>query len=299
MNKNVLYYIINIPKINKIEYYSMLYHSLSSLKKYYKHDFDVVVFYKADCFEGFTFEQYCHLNKYKIVEAFPFVKFIESDYPDKDPWMFKWYHFDKLFDMGYNKVFYIDCDVMYFDDIRYFFTKYTDDAVWTLFGMICEITGPLLGQGGMASGQIMISKKQFDKIPNLYQEVLEERKKLIKKAKNLHKKGIYTVSQMESAIFFSEQYAGQMAFEKYKIPLDSFDLLRDIVYGSPESGIYNVHISRNQVFIETNRVILHYLNPYAYIILPENLHTPNMTEQYRKNSMFATKLLTPRYSTMV
>lgn len=299
MNKNVLYYTLYIPKDDKIEYYSMLYHSLTTLKKYYKNNFDIVVFYKTPSFKGFTFEQYCHLNKFKIVEAFPFVKFIESDYKENDPWMFKWYHFDKLFKMGYEKVLYLDCDVMFFDNIDYFFEKYTDDAVWTLFGMMCDITGPLLGKGGMASGQIMIPKKQFEKIPNLYKEVLKQRKLLSKKAESLYKKNIYTHYQMENAIFFSEQYAGQMAFEQNNVPLDSFDLLRDIVYGTLESGIYSVEIRRDQVFIETQRVILHYLNNYAYVVLPEALHTPKMSEQYRKNALFATKLFTKRYSTRI
>lgn len=298
MNKNVLYYTINIASTEKTEYYSMLYHSLATLKKYYKGDYDVVVFYKAPCFKDFTFEQYCHLNKYKIVEAFPFVKFIESDYPDKDLWMTKWWHFAKLFEMGYDKVFYLDCDVMFFDDISYFFDRYDDYSVWTIFGMACDITTPLIGKGGMASGQIMISKMMFDKIPNLYEEVIKQRKKLIAKAKKLNKEGKYTHHQMESAIFFSEQYAGHMAFEKNKIPLDSFDL-SEICFGGPDSGIYRVAIRRNQVFIETNRVILHYLNNFAYVVLPENLHTPNMTQNYKKNSFFAEKMLVPRYSTMV
>lgn len=298
MNKNVIYYSLNIPDINKTDYYSMLYHSLSTLKRYYDNEFDVVVFYKTPAFKDFTFEQYTHLNRYKIVEAFPFVKFIESDYSDTDWYMTKWYHFPKLFEMGYEKVFFLDCDTMFFDKPDYFFMKYSANEFWALQEGLYDTTRLVLGEEGINSGQVLISKKIYDKVPDFFNTLVKKRKKLIKKAEKLCKKKLLSSKELEGFKYFSEQYCAQMAFKDVGVPVSIFST-RDITYGGMSESTYRVTIRRNQVFIETNVVILHYTSNWAYTVLPENLHTPSMREKYLKDPLFTTKLLTPRYSTMV
>lgn len=308
MNKNVIYYSLNIPDFSKIGYYSMLYHSLHTLKKYYEENkFDVVVYYNTPCFKDFSFEQYTHLNKFKIVEAFPFVKFIKSDYPDvkvvsdysgPDWYMTKWYHFPKLFDMGYNKVFFLDVDTMFFDYPDYFFRKYDSGSIWTLEEAIYNMTETVLGKAGINSGQVLISKKNYEKIPNFFKTLVKKRKELIKKGEKLLKSNKLTRSELEGLKFFSEQYCLQEACEEFNVPINLFST-RDIIFGGMHPDTYQISIRRNQVFVDTNVVILHYTSNWAYTVLPEILHTPDMTEKYRKDPMFQTKLLTPRYSTMV
>lgn len=298
MNKNVIYYSLNIPKWHQIEYYSMLYHSLATLKKYYNNEFDVVVFYNTPAFENNSFEQYMHLNRYKIIDAFPFVKFIKSDYKDKDWYMTKWYHFPKLFDMGYEKVFFLDCDTMFFDKPDFFFLKYSSNSFWALQEGLHNTTKQVLGEEGINSGQVLISKKIYDKIPNFYKTLVNKRKQLIKKAEKLNKNKKLSDTELDGFKYFSEQYCAQMAFKDVGVPIEIFDT-KDITYGGARESTYRVVVRRDQVFIETNVVILHYTSAWAYTVIPENLHTSNMTERYRKDPLFSTKLLTPRYSTMV
>lgn len=142
-NNNVIYFSCYIDGEYALDYYSMLYYALHSLLAVYDNSFDIVVFYSfINCHDDF--DQYMHLGKYNLKRDFPNVNFIKSDYIDNyetsnkfgntsmsDPWMSKWFHLPKLTEMGYSKIFFIDCDVIFFKNPSYIF-EYSTENIWSL-----------------------------------------------------------------------------------------------------------------------------------------------------------------------
>lgn len=275
MNKNALYYSIYLSNINQVDSYSMLYYSLQSIKNFYNNEFDIVVFYSTT---DINFETYQHLEKYNLIRDFPFVKFIESDYATKysNVYMHKWYNFEKVFKLGYDKVFYLDCDVFFTRSISYLFMKYSDHALIGLCEGYTKAIHDVLGRPGLPSGQIIVDKETFLKLDNLYEKILIKQNELIIKANK-------TLTELDANWFISlsEQYAAQMVFIDSKINIEFMDI-SDVCFGE---GLFDIEIKNHEVYIVNimNTSVVHYFGKNGYLVCPKELHTENMKKLFNSN----------------
>ena len=88
----------------------MLCYALETLENYKTDKFDVVVFYTIP---DINLKKHKFLGNYKIQKRFPWVKFLQSKYEDKDIHLHKWFNLKDVFALGYNNVFYLDCDIIF------------------------------------------------------------------------------------------------------------------------------------------------------------------------------------------
>ena len=206
MSKNVIYFSLLIPKNNNISYYTMLYTALSSLKPYQNDSFDVVVMYT--CLDKeFDINTYVHNDKYNIVKDFPFVSFIESDYKETDVFMHRYHNFSRIFEMGYDVAFYLDCDVVFFESPMFHFKKYSEkNVMYAKYEGDFPLWKNVLGREGITSGQMILPRSVFSELkPNLHDRIMKTRKKLERKARKVLRK-----NDAEWFCSLSEQYG---AFE--------------------------------------------------------------------------------------
>ena len=48
--------------------------------------------------------------------------------------MHRWHNFSRIFEMGYDVAFYLDCDVIFFESPMFHFKKYSEENVmWALY----------------------------------------------------------------------------------------------------------------------------------------------------------------------
>ena len=189
MSKNVIYFSLLIPKNNDTSYYTMLYTALSSLKPYQNDSFDVVVMYT--CLDKeFDINTYVYNNKYNIVKDFPFVSFIESDYKKTDVHMHRWHNFSRIFEMGYDVAFYLDCDVVFFQSPMFHFKKYSEkNVMYAKYEGYFPLWEKVLKREGITSGQMILPRSVFSKLkPNLHDRIMSTRKKLERKASKVLRK---------------------------------------------------------------------------------------------------------------
>jgi hypothetical protein len=290
MNKNALYFTIHIEKPFQMYYYGMLWYALKKLEPFYSGGYDVVVFYSFGD-KGISFETAKYNNKFNMYEDFPWVKFIKSDYNEKytihkihgdphlaDSYMTKWYNLHKIFDLGYEKVFYTDGDIIFFGDIGYYFEKYSQDKMWILHENVSELTEIMLGRQPMMSGQFMIHKNLFNKIDNFFEKALEKRKYLNEKAIQYLWDHKITEQQYKDFIHFNEQYCAQLTFVDHDIEFEELqpeDYTTHHRYGSRfklsvEDGVVK--------YLDVSTVVMHYSGAKSAMLLPPELHTPWLAE---------------------
>lgn len=279
-------------------YYAMLYHALDTLREHYNGSYDVVVYYAVKD-RAVDFKKYFHLGKYNMCDEFDYVKFIDSDYDDKydttfypaerntsDPWMSKWYTLAKSFELGYDKVFLMDCDVIFYRDIGYVFSKYPDEAVPCLF---CCVHPLLLSTPGVASGQLIIHKKFIGDPATFYNRVLQHRSYLNDKGEEHYRLGNISEFDLKNWYFFNEQHCGQMALEDEHaifIPLDPADFATPAwssIEANPENTYYTVEFTREDALVSNVKTsVVHYTAGYGNVMLPKHLLS-NWELQHRHN----------------
>ena len=262
-----MYFSLYCKDKDNVEYYSMLYYALETLEQFQPLSFDVVVFYSMP---GVNFKQYKHLKKQKIQKRFPWVKFVKSKYYDTDIHLHKWFNLPYVFDLGYTKVFYLDCDIVFLKDPNSIFSKYNETGIYQLVEGGNTPVSKILGKPGAASGQWVINKKTFDKTFNLYNFILKNKQELIEKSK--------VVLDRKTAIWFCtvvEQYAAQVTLNKQNIITRNFEI---------------EDVNWHEIFTYTNGEIkysdkckiAHYLGCNAHLTLPEDLLTDNLKQKKMK-----------------
>ena len=239
--------------------------------------FDVVAFLKSndDTF-SFDFE---HLNQFNIVKDFPNLKIVNSDYPYSDAYMSKWYHFQKAFQMGYEKVFYFDCDIIFFKNPDFLFEKYKDDYFWCLYADINPYTKAILGYPGISSGQFLMSKTLFNKIPDFFNTLTKKRVELTNKANKYFEEGLISASDRNSFNYFNEQYCAQEVFHDFKIPIKEIDRY-DMNWGYDIVPVIRDKEDDVIGYGDNHYTMWHYTSFHSYLILPKKYFTPYLEKKY-------------------
>ena len=270
-----------------MNYYSMLYTSLLSLEKFYKDTYDIVIYYSSP----FDLKKYNHYNnskKYNLFERFPYVKFIETDYRSNGEKVgldgmhlpfaafHKWYCLNHICNMGYQNVFFTDCDVIYHDDINILFNKYKPNfnEVYCLRESEQPNIIKVLDESGMNGGQHLINAKTIQKNPDFYYRCIYNYNQLIPKAK-----AVLDDYTFKCFMNLAEQYAAQVSFNDCGIKLIPFDC-SDICYGE---GLYEESIIENRLRIKNIKPkILHYFGINGFKFVPFELMTDEMKKQYNQ-----------------
>ena len=284
MSKNVIYFSLLIPKNNNISYYTMLYTALSSLKPYQNDSFDVVVMYT--CLDKkFDINTYVYNDKYNIVKDFPFVSFIESDYKETDVFMHRYHNFSRIFEMGYDVAFYLDCDVVFFESPMFHFKKYSEkNVMYAKYEGNFPLWKNVLGREGITSGQTILPRSVFSELkPNLHDRIMKTRKKLERKARKVLRK-----NDAEWFCSLSEQYGAFETLQNENVIIKNLEH-EDITFigGGAEALFCNEWIQlKNERGIisvdKCNTKIFHYLGPNAFVFVPGGLHTPEMEKKYNE-----------------
>ena len=295
MKEYCIYFNIHIDKQHNIYYYAMLYHALETLFQYYDGSFDIVVF--QSFIDELNFNDYSYLSKYNIVKDFKNIRIIKSEYKEKyknqeyndqvhSPWMSKWYNLQKVYEMGYKKVFMIDCDVVFFGNPSYIFSKYSSDYVWVLgcaddvFSSIYKDKHPIM------SGQVLID---FDRIHlplDFYEKCIEERLKQRSLASALEYK--FGTRAIKNFTFFNEQYSAQIVLENlgsiynYLEPCDFTTPANCNLENKAGTHVYEVKCRNDNIYIENIKTcIIHYAAGCVGYNLPEYLRDNHLNISYK------------------
>jgi len=264
------------------EYISMLYYSLKTLyDKSKKINFDIIVFLDSD--SNFDFINYIHLKKFRLIQDYPNVIFIQSDYSinKNDGWMAKWYHIEKAFEYNYEKVFYLDVDTRFFGDPNEIFL-YERNKVHANFEAIYHATKVVLERQGMNSGTILLDNFCYKKIPNFYNSMVKTRERLNKKSESHWKKGELSEEEHKHFSFFSEQYGPQFTFLEKNIEIETLDYQK--INHIP--GFWSLDItwkdSGDHLITNAPEIILHYSSSSAHAHLPIEFMTENYINKFQK-----------------
>lgn len=267
-NKNALYFPLGIKR-DKMQYYCMLHYSLKTLHNYYDNQFDIVVTVSSPDFDIWK-EDYMGFN---LVKDYPNVKFIKSDYFNaeqisKDPVIQKWYDLEKVFELGYDLVFFLDCDTIFYKNVNYLFTKYNNGNVWALHEGYNEQFVKVLNRNGIPSGQVMFPKNIFYSIPNFGQKIIDKQKELIKLARE--KLDERNASWFET---LSEQYSAQMVLADNGYYPDALHCT-DVCFGR---HLYEVEYSEDDILLKVsdNIAVIHYFGTMNWLFLPKEYLTEN------------------------
>lgn len=274
MNNRAIYYSVHFKDESSLDYYGMLYYSLETLMKHYDGTVDIVVIWSA--YEGFNIDDYAYLDSFNAVKDFPAVKFIKSDYSDVDVYMHRWYNFKKVFELGYDKVFYLDTDVIFFDNPAPIIDSY-GDGFNLLFEGHDDTVYKVLGRNGAASGQIIVDSQVFSTVKDvLYSGIVEKKKYLVERARKL----LSNSGNYDWFCGLSEQYAALMYILDNNIKYGYLNTV-DVSFGK-ECYSFKV-VGNNIEFIDVSPKILHYFGRCAYFILPERLRTVKMKDMFEEN----------------
>jgi hypothetical protein len=269
-------------------YYGMMWYALKTLESFYDDQYDVVVFYSFGD-DKIDFETAKYNSKFNMFQDFPWVKFIKSDYKERyridtvhgdphlaDSYMTKWYNLHKIFDMGYEKVFYTDGDVIFFGDIGYYFEKYSDDKMWVLMeGHSVALI--LLGHQAMMSGQFMLHKSKFEQVGNFFEKCLQKRKQLNERAYSLLHKRI-SEQQYKDFIHFNEQYCAQQVFIDHGVEFEELQK-EDYTTHHTYNETHKIEVVDGEVrYLDVNTKVMHYSGSKSAMLLPKELHTPWLAE---------------------
>lgn len=289
MNKNCLYFNLSIQNESRIMYYGMLYQALESLTKYYNHSFDVIVYH--DCY--FDFNNFKYLNKYNL-KKFEYVQFIESNYSKfynidwntprlHDVYISKWYNLAELFLMKYNKIFFTDCDVLFFKNPSYLFDKYdTNKKVYGLgcFDKVFNILYPDVEP--FLSGQLIIDYNAVPDWLSFYTKIIELRHNQNNLAEKLYINNKISIDEKNAFQYFNEQYAPFIYLKNYN---DFFHIEPEdykVIDWRTLEGIkeyFDVHIENDKIILSSIKsTILHYCSGvYRFVLSSHLLETTDST----------------------
>lgn len=252
----------------------MLWHSLSGLEKHRGDGYDVVVVYSSPSVD---LHEYQHLGEFNLVRDYPKVKFIVSDYHDHDTdrYLHKWYNFDRVFDLGYDQVLFMDCDMLYQDDPKFMFEKcHQSDKIYALFEGENPQFFEVLGRLGMSSGQIMMWRDTWRSLDGFYQALKQKQHDLCARAREK-----LDAPAAEWFRSLSEQYSAQMVFLDHGLEIESMDQ-GDICYGV---GTFEIEVMGGEPCpVRIQPRILHYISKNDWLFVPKWLWTENMHGRRRQ-----------------
>lgn len=296
MNKNCLYFNLHIDNQHNIYYYAMMYNTLRTMFYYYDGSFDIVIF--QSFIDGLSFFDYSYLDKYNLAKDFAGVRILTSDYKEKhknqeytngihSPWMSKWYNLYNVYNMGYEKVFMVDCDLTFFSNPSYIFSKYNSDHVWVLgcadqiFSCIYPNKHPIM------SGQVLIDFSKIKLPENFYERCIETRIEQSLMADSLVDK--YDQNSIRSFKFFSEQYSAQIVLENlgakydYFEPIDFTTAANSNLVNKTGNHMYEINCINQEIVIENVKSsIIHYSAGEAAFNLPKYLRDIHLQECHDK-----------------
>ena len=279
MNKNALMFNLHVEDKSNMSFYSMLYFALETLEKVYDGTFDVVVYYKT---KNFEFKKEFHLGGYNIYRQFLFPK---------------WYALQKTFELGYEKVFMIDNDIIFCDNPSSMFEKYGNKNVAHIGadGWEQKQGGfrPILERVGIASGNEIILREAIHPLNTFFERAVEHRIKLIKKSEEMMKNGQISERIYNNFKFFSEQFAGNFAlqdpYDPNNIPegKEFVEIQREDLVTPDESNYLNSDRLNNPYYclnIENNIIritniktkIIHYSSSASPLYIPKKLFTTEL-----------------------
>jgi len=275
--KNVILFNVFLNTEWDYNYISFAHYALTTLYQVSSKEcnFDVLLCLSSND-KSFNFN-FSHLNQFNLVSdfsGFSNFRILKHDYNDENiddiVYMCKWYSFEKAFELGYEKVFYCDSDVMFFQDPSYFFDKYDDEHFWTLFEP--EWWVERLGYVTMNAGQCMVHRKLLEPIFSkkskhpFFEACILKKKEMNKRAWKWLVNGDMTKESYLSFKYFNEQYCVQEVLMDNNITLKSFD--RDeIDYGSDCVQIEDRRATDDldgvPVFKNTPSTIWHYTRNFS------------------------------------
>lgn len=283
MNKNCLCFNIVISDINSIPYYGMLYQALKTLMPFYTEKYDIVVFY--DFNSVIDINTYKYNNNFSLLE-FDKVKFIQSDYSKKyiitkvmprlhDAYISKWYNIGNLFSMGYEKVFFNDCDILFYKNIDYFFQKYNlKNTVYGLgaYDKVFSILYPTIEP--FMSGQLIIDKTCDINWEAFYTNVIGIRNEQNNLSEKLYRDNIISLEEKNAFQYFNEQYAPFIYMKKSNTFLHLEENDYHVINWrtlDKQNIRYKISIKNNNIILNSiDASILHYCGTAAaWCLLPE------------------------------
>jgi hypothetical protein len=297
---------MHIEDLENLRYFCMVYNALRSLFKFYDHSFDVLVFYTFPE----NLEQFYHNEKFNLVKDFPLVQFIESDYIKKyntnrqrpyrhDGYMSKWYHLQKSFELGYSKVFFLDCDTIFMKNPGYLFEKYSDGNLWTLSCSDPVHDKLFPDMPNMNSGQFMLDINCIQNVSTLYESIVNKRMWLSNLARTeLFDKGLISDGELSGYDYFNEQYCGQMVIlENEDVSYENFDYIEIIhpaspvefaydgnIVQSPNDSLYSVNLNSSGIVgifnINANTCIIHYSSGKSVFWVDKELRNKDLSDGY-------------------
>ena len=279
MNKDAIYYTLHMKNEKGLDFYGMLYYSLETLMEFYDGSYDIVVVWSTNA-DWFDMHDYEYLGKYNIPRDFAAanIKFVKSDYNDEDVFMHRWYNFERVFEIGYERVFYIDSDVMYFGKPNQLFdrNKYAPGSFYVLTEGSNQIVLDVLERNGAAMGQVLVDRDTFYSVNDLYGNISRMRLELIDKAKRV----LQNENDCNWFCNLVEQYAAYMVFINQNIPVGGL-YLTDVCFG-PECHRFRI-VGNHAEFTEMYTTIFHYFGNCGYYVVPDRLRTDNMKNVFNQN----------------
>ena len=178
--------------------------------------------------------------------------------------------------MGYKKVFMVDCDLSFFSNPSYIFSKYNSDYVWVLgcadqiFSYIYPNKHPIM------SGQVLIDFSKIKLPENFYDKCIEKRMEQRELADCLRDK--FDKNSIQKFKFFNEQYSAQIVLENlgakynYLEPIDFTTAANSNLINKTGNHMYEINCINEKIVIDNVRSsIIHYSAGEAAFNLPEYL----------------------------
>lgn len=294
-----------VQNIGNLRYYCMVYNAMQSIESIYNGKYDLVVFYD----KSIDIDKFYLNDEYNIKKDFPFVKFIKSDYDTKyslnrvrpykhDGYMSKWYHLQKVIEMGYDHVMFLDCDTVFIKDPSELFDKYDGNNLWTLSctDRVHDMLFPDIPN--MNSGQFILKTDKIKK-KNLYKRIYSKRMLMSRIAKEkLYDKGKITDIDLSGYEYFNEQYCGQMVIMEDNIeykelnavevvhPASPVNFLCDNIMKKKEPNpMYSVNLNKNGIAditdIRSDTYIIHYSSGKSVFWVDKQFRNQDLNNGYR------------------
>ena len=264
-----LYFSLLVTKDSNIEYVRMLKKALSDLNKHHKKEYgyDVLVFTNLNI----------RFPEYK------FVKVIKTDYTDRyevcdyyqtynkenfninqylnrnlhSSWMHKWYALENVIKLGYDRIFFSDCDVVINGNLNRIFSLYDELENKNNF-YFPEVFDETLDKYfhlnfAANSGHFLLRPTKINEM-NIYEKIVEKRRDMDIVMASFFEKEKFSIETLEHFGFFNEQYCAQMYFEKlgYTIkPFNSYLIGMTGSYGSfNQYLIFHYHYNNKENYLK-------------------------------------------------
>lgn len=270
MNENLILFCLHYDENNNKNdilknYKSMLFYALETLYSKLNSKLDVIIFYDANIEEFSKFEKVTFIeNKYNIDDKFKKL-------------FYKWNCLDILFEKyNYEKVLLLDIDVIFYEDPIFIFEKYNNKNVFygCLENSHVEVKKIIKNQNSINAGQILISRKIYNKIKKIHDNLLIEKEKINKKAKNVFDDFHYNWIMNDLV----DQYALNNLLIDRKIKKIIFNK-KDVGFGTNASIL---KFEEDKLKIESRTKLLHYFSAFSYLFLPEELLSKEMIEKRKE-----------------